>query len=77
MPVKVIGSGTARASRTWVSVAVTDGPVGMAPLMAGTVVLTAKVLVVMAEALEVMSGMLIVMARTVWARMLLLVVIAA
>ncbi|WP_433347725.1 hypothetical protein ACQP25_31065 [Microtetraspora malaysiensis] len=54
--------------------AVTDGPVGMLPLMAGTVVLTAKVLVVMAEALEVMSGMLIVMARTVWARMLLVVI---
>ncbi|WP_433354492.1 hypothetical protein ACQP25_12875 [Microtetraspora malaysiensis] len=53
MPVKVIGSGTARASRTWVSVAVTGGSVGMLPLMAGTLVRASEV---MARPLAVIAG---------------------
>ncbi|WP_433225747.1 hypothetical protein [Microtetraspora malaysiensis] len=78
-PVGMIGSGTAQAERTWVGLAVTGGPVGMLPPMAGTLVLIAKVLVVMAgapppTAETLMQAALAVAARLVLARMLLVVI---
>ncbi|WP_433354698.1 hypothetical protein ACQP25_13710 [Microtetraspora malaysiensis] len=45
--------------------AVTDGPVGMLPLMAGTLVRASEV---MARPLAVIDRALVGMARTVWAR---------
>ncbi|WP_433349300.1 hypothetical protein ACQP25_36250 [Microtetraspora malaysiensis] len=83
----MISSGTARADRTRVGVAVTCGPVGMLSLMARPLVVIAGALVGMAmtlsagalpptaETLMVMARA--VMARTVRARMLLLVVVIA
>ncbi|MGI5491406.1 hypothetical protein [Microtetraspora malaysiensis] len=67
----MIGSGTARADRARVGVAVTCGPTGMVPLMAGALVLIAGALVGMAMTL--MQAALAVMGRTVRARPLVVI----